>query len=458
MATFNYTGSIQYFTVPAGGAGEYQIDAFGAQGGHEFADSDNLGAAVSGEIFLAAGAKLEIVVGGEGGSAGLGSHGLGGAGGGGGSFVIETFNGSEAVNILEAVAGGGGGADMAGGPGSGSSGDGGGPGLAAPTGGHGSGGLGGGAAGGIDGAGGGAGAGGGGGGYTGGAGGNFETNPGNGLVGDSFAGGAGGAAGPFGGNSGGAGGFGGGGGGGSVGGGGGGGYGGESQGGGGGSYLNSSLTSPSESANAHPDNGEVTIALVCFVTGSRIRTRRGEVAVEGLAVGDLAVTATGEARPIRWIGHRRIERPTRDQWPVRVMAGAFGEGLPERDLFLSPGHAVCVEVVDEVFVPVDHLINGVTIFREAVAEVTYWHVELESHDVLLAEGMPCESYMDAGNRAFFGREYGRLETIDPGRVAESLTRYARPFVDQGPIVAAIGERLAAKAAAMRPAETERQTA
>ena len=420
MATFNYTGSIQYFTVPAGGAGEYQIDAFGAQGGHEFADSDNLGAAVSGEIFLAAGATLEIVVGGEGGSAGLGSHGLGGAGGGGGSFVIETFNGSEAVNILEAVAGGGGGA----------------------------------------------GAGGGGGGYTGGAGGNFETNPGNGLVGDSFAGGAGGAAGPFGGNSGGAGGFGGGGGGGSVGGGGGGGYGGgggggyggESQGGGGGSYLNSSLTSPSESANAHPDNGEVTIALVCFVTGSRIRTRRGEVAVEGLAVGDLAVTATGEARPIRWIGHRRIERPTRDQWPVRVMAGAFGEGLPERDLFLSPGHAVCVEVVDEVFVPVDHLINGVTIFREAVAEVTYWHVELESHDVLLAEGMPCESYMDAGNRAFFGREYGRLETIDPGRVAESLTRYARPFVDQGPIVAAIGERLAAKAAAMRPAETERQTA
>jgi hypothetical protein len=75
-------------------------------------------------------------------------------------------------------------------------------------------------------------------------------------------------------------------------------------------------------------------------------------------------------------------------------------------------------------------------------------VELESHDVLLAEGLPAESYMDAGNRAFFGREYGRLEAIDSDRVAESLTRYARPFVDNGPIVEAIRDRLVARAEAL----------
>ena len=174
----------------------------------------------------------------------------------------------------------------------------------------------------------------------------------------------------------------------------------------------------------------------------------GEVAVEDLAVGDLAVTASGEARPIVWIGRKRVERPAREAWPVRVTAGAFGENQPARDLFLSPGHAVCIDVMGEVFVPVSELINGATIAQVEVDEVTYWHVELESHDVLLAEGLPAESYMDAGNRAFFGREYGRLEAIDSDRVAESLTRYARPFVDRGPIVEAIRQRLDARAEAL----------
>jgi hypothetical protein len=194
--------------------------------------------------------------------------------------------------------------------------------------------------------------------------------------------------------------------------------------------------------------GVISSTPVCFCAGTLIRTSRGDVAVEDLEVGDLAVTASGEALAIAWIGHRRIEGPSREQWPVQVRAGAFADGLPERDLFLSPGHAVCVDVVGEVFVPVDHLINGVTIFRKEVAAVTYWHVELQSHDVLLAEGLPCESYMDCGNRAWFGREYGRLAEVDPARVAESLTRYARPFVDHGPIVEAICERLAVRAKAI----------
>jgi hypothetical protein len=143
---------------------------------------------------------------------------------------------------------------------------------------------------------------------------------------------------------------------------------------------------------------------------------------------------------------------------VRVTAGAFGENQPARDLFLSPGHAVCVDVMGEVLVPIDHLINDATIARVEVPEVTYWHVELESHDILLAEGLPAESYMDCGNRSWFGRDYGRLAEVDPERVAESLTRYARPFVDRGPIVAAIRERLAARAAALGAAASPRRAA
>ena len=204
---------------------------------------------------------------------------------------------------------------------------------------------------------------------------------------------------------------------------------------------------PSELALGSHDGSEV-VEVVCFASGSRIKTTCGDVAVEDLAVADLAVTTTGEARPIVWIGHRRIDCPAPAHWPVRVMAGAFGEGRPARDLMLSPGHAVCVDVMGEVFVPVDHLINDLTIARVEAHEITYWHVELESHDVLLAEGLPCESYMDTGNRAFFGREYGRLQAVDPDRIAESLTRYARPFVTDPATVSAIRQRLAARAKAL----------
>jgi len=184
---------------------------------------------------------------------------------------------------------------------------------------------------------------------------------------------------------------------------------------------------------------------VCFASGTRIRTVRGEIAVEDLTVGEFVVTGSGEIRPVVWIGHRHIEQPRPGAWPVCVRAGAFGDGQPMRDLRLSPGHAVCVDVLGEIFTPVSGLINGLTILAEPVAEVTYWHVELESHDVLLAEGLPCESYMDAGNRAFFGRQYGRLQAVDPERVSESLTRYARPFVNDEATVAALRRRLEARA-------------
>ncbi|WP_286203108.1 Hint domain-containing protein [Rhizobium lusitanum] len=202
-------------------------------------------------------------------------------------------------------------------------------------------------------------------------------------------------------------------------------------------------------------NTITTNQVPCFVSGTRIRTTRGEIAVEDLRVGGLAVTSSGKARPIVWIGHRRIERPAPEAWPVRVMAGAFGDNLPVRDLFLSSGHAVCVDMAGEVFVPVGQLVNGSTIDWIEVPEVTYWHVELESHDVLLAEGMPCESYMDAGNGAFFGRAYSRLGKVDPQRVAESLARYARPFVDGGLIVEAIRERLACRAEAITPKQASK---
>jgi hypothetical protein len=140
----------------------------------------------------------------------------------------------------------------------------------------------------------------------------------------------------------------------------------------------------------------------CFAAGTRIRTMRGDVAVEALQIGDCVLLAAGGTVPIIWIGHRHIDchrhlRP-HDVCPVRISAGAFGEGIPSCDLYLSPDHAV---YVDNILIPVRYLINGRTVAQEAIEEVTYYHVELPAHNVIFAESLRCESYLDTGNRSAF---------------------------------------------------------
>jgi Ca2+-binding RTX toxin-like protein len=140
----------------------------------------------------------------------------------------------------------------------------------------------------------------------------------------------------------------------------------------------------------------------CYAAGTFILTDRGEITVEDLTPGDHAETISGAFRPISWIGHRRIDcsrhPDPRKVWPVCVSAGAFGEGLPRRDLWLSPDHAVYVQ---DVLIPIKLLVNRSTIRQIAMNAVTYYHVELSQHDVLLADGLPAESYLDTGNRHMF---------------------------------------------------------
>jgi hypothetical protein len=142
-----------------------------------------------------------------------------------------------------------------------------------------------------------------------------------------------------------------------------------------------------------PSGPNTEITLACFAQGTHILTPAGEVPVEYLRIGDHIATTSGTLVRIIWIGHQRAEIPS-----VRVCSGAFGEHSPRRDLLLSPDHAI---FCDGALVPVRHLINGSTVVQEPVDEVAYYHVELERHDVILAEGLPCESYLDTGNRAAF---------------------------------------------------------
>jgi autotransporter passenger strand-loop-strand repeat protein len=152
---------------------------------------------------------------------------------------------------------------------------------------------------------------------------------------------------------------------------------------------------------------KITTDAACYRAGTRIRTDHGEVPVEALGIGDRVLSAFGGTVPVTWLGQRRVacrrHPKPQDVWPVRVAAGAFGADLPRRDLFLSPDHAV---FVGGVLIPIRYLVNDATIVQEPMDEVTYWHVELPAHDVLFAEGLPAESYLDTGNRDAFANGGG----------------------------------------------------
>ncbi len=188
--------------------------------------------------------------------------------------------------------------------------------------------------------------------------------------------------------------------------------------------------------------GGTKVELPCFAAGTRILTPNGLVAVEALAVGDRVVTVSGTAQPIQWIGWRRVDcrrHPNPEAvWPVRIKAGAFAPGCPERDVFLSPDHAV---YVDGVLIPVRHLLNGRSLRQMRVKSVTYYHVELARHDVVLAEGLPAETFLDTGNRSAFANapgvvtlhpDFGRGEAV----LAWDAHGYA-PLCVTGPVVDAV---------------------
>lgn len=148
---------------------------------------------------------------------------------------------------------------------------------------------------------------------------------------------------------------------------------------------------------------DLQTVMACFGPGTRILTASGERPVEQLRVGDRIHVEIGDGvRPIVWIGHRSVNcrrmRDPRRVWPVRVAPHAFGEGKPCRELYLSPDHAVYIE---GVLIPIRHLVNGMTIVQVERDAITWWHIELLDHNVLLAEGLPAESFLDTGNKAAF---------------------------------------------------------
>jgi hypothetical protein len=178
--------------------------------------------------------------------------------------------------------------------------------------------------------------------------------------------------------------------------------------------------------------------LICFGVGTAILTPRGEVAVESLRAGDRVTLAAGGTAPIVWIGKGKVlaTRGRRNAaTPVIVRKGSLGDNVPNRDLRVTKAHSF---YIDGVLIPVEFLVNHRSIiWDDRAREFELYHIELENHDVLVANGAPAESYRDDGNRWLF-------QNANSGWGQPPKAPCA-PVMTGGPIVDAIWRRLLERA-------------
>jgi len=186
------------------------------------------------------------------------------------------------------------------------------------------------------------------------------------------------------------------------------------------------------------------VTMPCYCRGTRMLTDRGEVAVEDLCIGDSLLTMSGAARPIRWIGRRSYDghfaAGNSRVLPIRISQGALADGEPRRDLWVSREHAV---FLDGLLIPALALVNGVSIVQaEAVDRVEYFHLELETHDVIHAEGALAETFVDDDSRGQFQNalEY-RLLYQD---ASHGPAHYCAPRVEDGEELEAVRRRILAR--------------
>lgn len=152
----------------------------------------------------------------------------------------------------------------------------------------------------------------------------------------------------------------------------------------------------------------------CFAAGTLVATPTGEQRVETLKIGDQVLSMEGRALTVRWIGRQTVSKvftPADRFSPVKIRAGALGEAIPHRDLVVTPDHGI---LVGGTMVNAGILVNGTSIVRvpkdDLPSLVTYYHVELENHELVVANGVPAETFIDATTRGGFDN-YGEFVAL-----------------------------------------------
>lgn len=140
----------------------------------------------------------------------------------------------------------------------------------------------------------------------------------------------------------------------------------------------------------------------CYLSGTLIETDRGLVPVEDITTEDRLVTYNnGQTilRPVVWTGKTRVKA---HHSPVIIRQGALAENVPFLDLHITEEHCL---FFDGRFVPARMLVNGHSIVYDTLHDsYDVYHVELDTHSVISANGVLSESFLDTGQMAFEGRK------------------------------------------------------
>lgn len=198
------------------------------------------------------------------------------------------------------------------------------------------------------------------------------------------------------------------------------------------------LGAPPTDANGNPrydvsgvaNNGANTtdvgaFELQCFAAGTRIATPDGEATVDSLRIGDMVTTADRRQVPVIWAGRQSVitRLATARQEPVRIRAGALGNGLPHADLTITADHGM---ILDGLVINASALVNGTTIDYVSLDElpdrVTYFHIETPRHDVILANGAPSETFIDIAGRKGFDDYQDYLDHHEAERIVPEMDR------------------------------------
>lgn len=174
-------------------------------------------------------------------------------------------------------------------------------------------------------------------------------------------------------------------------------------------------------------NGTLTFndALIpCFVKGTVIATEKGTMPIEFLKIGDRVITRDNEYKEIRWIGSAAVSSSTLQKneniRPIRIQAGALGNGLPSEDLTVSPQHRILMrsKITGRMFETAEILVaakkfldfEGVTRIDDC-QQVEYFHFLFDHHEVVFANSMPTESLFTGKQALLSVSEEAREEIL-----------------------------------------------